>query len=87
MIYKNEDDLIADLKALRVGQSVTIETDPFVTRGYIRGYIKKKARNDFVLVDSTNKVRTRWGTAKEIAQDGMFFTWNGHLPPPSGERW
>lgn len=51
------------------------------------GFIKKKGAGDYVLIDPSNRERSRWGNLDEMVEDGMFFVWNGHLPAPSGGRW
>lgn len=87
MVYQNEDELREAVRALHVGESVELDTLSFSSPRAARGYIKKKGRSDYVLMDRSNRERSRWGNLEEIVQDGMFFIWNGKLPPPSGARW
>lgn len=73
-----DDPILAGLKALGVGDVWDLPHN---------GYVKKKGRNDFVLMDKKNQSRSRWGTASEIADDVLFFVDHGHLPAPVGGRW
>jgi hypothetical protein len=62
---------------LAVGESVDVRPN---------GYIKKKGRNEFVLVDRGNKERNRWGTREEILADASHYARVGSLPEPRGKH-
>lgn len=74
----SEAEIYKLIKNLRVGQSLKLPE---------RGYVKKKSAMDYVLADNKNVSRTRWGHAKEILPDVMYFLENGKLPPTSNGIW
>lgn len=74
----DEDLLYSRLRALTTGDSFDL---------YPNAYLKKKGRNDYVLIDRENTTRSRWGNIDHIVDDALFYLEHGHLPPAAGPMW
>jgi hypothetical protein len=61
---------ISEIKSMRVGQKNELS----------HGYIIRKTRNSYCLIDYSNKFRSRWGTYKQISEDVSYFLTYGSLP-------
>ena len=70
-------DLSSKIKGLGVEEKVD----------FGKFYVKKKSRGEYCLMDTTNKVRSRWGTFDQIVKDVEFALTHDSLPPESGGRW
>lgn len=70
------------IKSLAVGERFQL-----AGHGGATGSVKRHARYDYVLNDSANKERNRWGSLEQIVEDAEFFTANGVLPPADTSRW
>jgi len=68
-----------DLRKMKVGQSQALAAPHFS--------VTRHSRTSWVLFDSRNRERARWGTAVQIAEDIRHVDQHGTLPPPSGARW
>ena len=69
---------LPSLKTLKNGESISLGE---------HAYVRRKSHHSWVLVDTQNPHRTRWGTAEQIQGDVGYYLTHGHLPTPDGHPW
>lgn len=71
-------DVMKKIAALKVGESCPLKPN---------GFVRRKKRDLYVLMDLSNKARSRWGNYDEIVEDADHYVIYGNLPAPVGSRW